>query len=298
MNKDTVAKGSFEVKVALAEMLKGGVIMDVTTPEQAKIAEDAGAVAVMALERIPSDIRAQGGIARMSHPELILKIQNTVTIPVMAKCRIGHFVEAQILAALKVDFIDESEVLTPADEENHIDKHNFDIPFVCGCRDLGEALRRIGEGAAMIRTKGEAGTGNVVEAVRHMRTVNREIRRLQTMDPSELMAEAKRMGAPFHLVQHIAATGVLPVPNFAAGGIATPADAALMMQLGAQAIFVGSGIFKSQDPTQRARAIVGAASFYRDPEMLAQISMGLLDAMSGIDIRKLEKDQLLAKRGW
>jgi pyridoxal 5'-phosphate synthase pdxS subunit len=294
----SVEKGSFDVKVALAEMLKGGVIMDVTSPEQAKIAEDAGAVAVMALERIPSDIRAQGGVARMSHPELIQKIQEVVTIPVMAKCRIGHFVEAQILEALQVDFIDESEVLTPADEENHIDKHAFKVPFVCGCRDLGEALRRIGEGAAMIRTKGEAGTGNIVEAVRHMRTVNREIRRLQAMEPAELMAEAKRLGAPFHLVQQVARTGLLPVPNFAAGGIATPADAALMMQLGAQAVFVGSGIFKSQDPAPRARAIVGAATYYRDPEMLAQISMGLLDAMRGIDIRQLKKEDLLAQRGW
>jgi pyridoxal 5'-phosphate synthase pdxS subunit len=294
----SVEKGSFEVKVALAEMLKGGVIMDVTTPEQAKIAEDAGAVAVMALERIPSDIRLQGGIARMSNPELIRKIQDSVTIPVMAKCRIGHFVEAQILEALQVDFIDESEVLTPADEENHIDKNVFKIPFVCGCRDLGEALRRIGEGAAMIRTKGEAGTGNIVEAVRHMRTVNREIRRLQTMDPSELMAEAKRLGAPFHLVQIVAQIGMLPVPNFAAGGIATPADAALMMQLGAQTVFVGSGIFKSQDPAPRARAIVGAATYYQDPEMLVQISMGLLDAMRGIDIRQLKKEELLAQRGW
>lgn len=295
---NTVEKGSFEIKVALAEMLKGGVIMDVTTPEQAKIAEDAGAVAVMALERIPSDIRAQGGIARMSNPELIQKIQDTVTIPVMAKCRIGHFVEAQILQALQVDFIDESEVLTPADEENHIDKYAFKVPFVCGCRDLGEALRRIGEGAAMIRTKGEAGTGNIVEAVRHIRTVNREIRRLQTMEPSELMAEAKRLGAPFHLVQLVAKTGVLPVPNFAAGGIATPADAALMMQLGAQSVFVGSGIFKSQDPAQRAKAIVGAVTYYQDPEMLANISMGLLDPMSGLDIRQLNKEELLARRGW
>ena len=294
----SVEKGSFDVKVALAEMLRGGVIMDVTTPEQAKIAEDAGAVAVMALERIPSDIRTQGGIARMSNPELIRKIQDAVTIPVMAKCRIGHFVEAQILEALQVDFIDESEVLTPADEENHIDKHTFKIPFVCGCRDLGEALRRIGEGAAMIRTKGEAGTGNIVEAVRHMRTVNREIRRLQTMDPAELMAEAKRLGAPFHLVQMVARTGALPVPNFAAGGIATPADAALMMQLGAQTVFVGSGIFKSQDPAPRARAIVGAVTYYRDPDMLVQISMGLLDAMRGIDIRQLKKEELLAQRGW
>lgn len=297
-HSQSVEKGSFEIKVALAEMLKGGVIMDVTNAEQAKIAEDAGAVAVMALERIPSDIRAQGGIARMSNPELIQEIQESVTIPVMAKCRIGHFVEAQILQALQVDFIDESEVLTPADEENHVDKHAFKVPFVCGCRDLGEALRRIGEGAAMIRTKGEAGTGNIVEAVRHMRTVNREIRRLTTMDQAELMAEAKRLGAPFHLVQLVARTGTLPVPNFAAGGIATPADAALMMQLGAQTVFVGSGIFKSEDPAPRARAIVGAATYYQDPEMLAQISMGLLDAMRGLDIRQLKKEELLAQRGW
>lgn len=295
---NSVEKGSFEVKIALAEMLKGGVIMDVTTPEQAKIAEDAGAVAVMALERIPSDIRLQGGIARMSPPELIQKIQEAVSIPVMAKCRIGHFVEAQMLEALHVDFIDESEVLTPADEENHIDKHPFKIPFVCGCRDLGEALRRIGEGAAMIRTKGEAGTGNIVEAVRHMRAVSSKIRQLQVMEHAELMSEAKRLGAPFHLVQLVAQTGVLPVPNFAAGGIATPADAALMMQLGAQALFVGSGIFKSQDPAQRAKAIVGAATYYRDPEMLVQISKGLLDAMRGLDIRQLKKEELLAERGW
>lgn len=293
-----IEKGSFTIKVALAEMLKGGVIMDVTTPEQAKIAEEAGASAVMALERIPSDIRAQGGVARMSHPELIEKIRECVSIPVMAKCRIGHFVEAQILAALQVDFIDESEVLTPADEENHIDKHAFTVPFVCGCRDLGEALRRIGEGAAMIRTKGEAGTGNIVEAVRHLRAVNRDIRRIQMMEHAELMAEAKRLGAPFHLIEQVSKTGVLPVPNFAAGGIATPADAALMMQLGAQAIFVGSGIFKSQDPAPRARAIVGAAAYYQDPEMLAQISKGLLDGMKGIDVRQLRKDELLAQRGW
>lgn len=288
----------FEIKVALAEMLKGGVIMDVTNVEQAKIAEDAGAVAVMALERIPSDIRAEGGIARMTNPDLIRSIQEAVSIPVMAKCRIGHFVEAQILEYLEVDFIDESEVLTPADEENHIDKNLFSIPFVCGCRDLGEALRRIGEGAAMIRTKGEAGTGNIVEAVRHMRTVNRDIRRLVGMDSAELMAEAKRLGAPYHLVQFVAQTGTLPVPNFAAGGIATPADAALMMQLGAQTVFVGSGIFKSSDPAKRARAIVGAATYYRDPEMLAQISSGLLDAMQGLDIRQLKKEELLAQRGW
>lgn len=291
-------KGSFEVKVGLAEMLKGGVIMDVTNPEQAKIAEDAGAVAVMALERIPADIRADGGIARMSNPELIQKIQKSVSIPVMAKCRIGHFVEAQILETLFVDFIDESEVLTPADEENHIDKHNFRIPFVCGCRNLGEALRRIGEGAAMIRTKGEAGTGNIVEAVRHMRTVNREIRALTVMDQSELMAEAKRMGAPYQLVIKVAKTGKLPVPNFAAGGIANPADAALMMQLGAESVFVGSGIFKSEDPEKRAKAIVGATTYFNDPEMLAKVSLGLLDSMKGLDIQKLKKEELLAARGW
>jgi len=291
-------KGSFEVKVGLAEMLKGGVIMDVTTPEQAKIAEDAGAVAVMALERIPSDIRADGGIARMAHPEYIQNIQKTVSIPVMAKCRIGHFVEAQILESLFVDFIDESEVLTPADEENHIDKHNFRIPFVCGCRDLGEALRRIGEGAAMIRTKGEPGTGNIVEAVRHMRTLMRQIRLLAVMDSSELMAEAKRLGAPYHLVENVAKTGKLPIPNFAAGGIATPADAALMMQLGAESVFVGSGIFKSEDPPQRAKAIVGATTYFDDPEMLAKISMGLLSAMKGIEIRQIKKEEMFSSRGW
>lgn len=291
-------KGSFELKVGLAEMLKGGVIMDVTTPEQAKIAEDAGAVAVMALERIPADIRADGGIARMSNPELIQKIQEAVSIPVMAKCRIGHFVEAQILETLFVDFIDESEVLTPADEENHIDKHNFRIPFVCGCRNLGEALRRIGEGAAMIRTKGEAGTGNVVEAVRHMRTVKREIRALTVMDQSELMAGAKRIGAPYQLVKKVAETGSLPVPNFAAGGIANPADAAMMMQLGAESVFVGSGIFKSEDPEKRAKAIVGAATYFDDPEMLAKVSLGLMDSMKGLDIQQLKKEELLASRGW
>lgn len=291
-------KGSFEVKVGLAEMLKGGVIMDVTTPEQAKIAEDAGAVAVMALERIPSDIRSQGGVARMSAPDLIQKIQECVSIPVMAKCRIGHFVEAQILEALFIDFIDESEVLTPADDEHHIDKHAFRIPFVCGCRDLGEALRRIGEGAAMIRTKGEAGSGNIVEAVRHMRSVTRDIRRLMNLDPSELMAEAKRLSAPFDLVQQVAKTGRLPVPNFAAGGIATPADAALMMQLGAESVFVGSGIFKSDDPAQRAKAIVEATTYYNDPPMLAQISMGLMHAMKGLDIHSIKKEELLSQRGW
>lgn len=291
-------KGSFEVKVGLAEMLKGGVIMDVTNPEQAKIAEEAGAVAVMALERIPSDIRAQGGVARMSNAELIQKIQEAVSIPVMAKCRIGHFVEAQILEALFVDFIDESEVLTPADEEYHIDKNKFKIPFVCGCRNLGEALRRIGEGAAMIRTKGEAGSGNIVEAVRHMRAVKRDIKRLSTMDHAELMTEAKLFGAPYHLVEQVAITGKLPVPNFAAGGIATPADAALMMQLGAESVFVGSGIFKSEDPAQRAKAIVAAATYYNDPETLAKISMGLLNAMPGLNIQDIKKEDLLAQRGW
>lgn len=291
-------KGSYEIKVGLAEMLKGGVIMDVTTPDQAKIAEDAGAVAVMALERIPADIRAQGGVARMSNPELIQKIQESVSIPVMAKCRIGHFVEAQILQALGVDFIDESEVLTPADDENHIDKNLFKVPFVCGCRDLGEALRRIGEGAAMIRTKGEAGTGNVVEAVRHQRLITREIRKLASMDPSELMSEAKRLGAPYHLVEKVAKEGKLPVPNFAAGGIATPADAALMMQLGSESVFVGSGIFKSDDPFERAKAIVGAVTYYNNPEMLVKVSKGLLSAMKGDDIRKLKREDLMAFRGW
>lgn len=300
MHKSNIptGKNTFEVKVGLSEMLKGGVIMDVTTPEQAKIAEDSGAVAVMALERIPADIRIQGGVARMSHPEIIKKIQESVSIPVMAKCRIGHFVEAQILEALFVDFIDESEVLTPADEEFHIEKHGFRIPFVCGCRGLGEALRRIGEGAAMIRTKGEAGTGNIVEAVRHLRSVMRDIRRLATMDPSELMTEAKRLEAPYHLVQQVAKTGMLPVPTFAAGGVATPADAALMIQLGAQSVFVGSGIFKSEDPPQRARAIVEAVTYYNDPEMLAKISIGLIGAMKGIDMLQIKKEELLSPRGW
>ena len=297
-NIHQLEKGSFEVKVGLAEMLKGGVIMDVTNPEQAKIAEDAGAAAVMALERIPSDIRAQGGVARMSNAELIQKIQEAVSIPVMAKCRIGHFVEAQILEALFVDFIDESEVLTPADEEYHIDKYKFKIPFVCGCRNLGEALRRIGEGAAMIRTKGEAGSGNIVEAVRHMRAVKRDIKRLTHMDHAELMTEAKLLGAPYHLVEQVASTGKLPVPNFAAGGIATPADAALMMQLGAESVFVGSGIFKSEDPAERAKAIVAAVTYYNDPAILAKISMGLLSAMPGLNIQDIKKEDLLAPRGW
>lgn len=290
--------GSFEVKIGLAEMLKGGVIMDVTTPEQAQIAEKAGACAVMALERIPADIRAHGGVARMSSPAMIKEIQESVSIPVMAKCRIGHFVEAQILEALEVDFIDESEVLTPADEENHIDKHPFNIPFVCGARDLGEALRRIGEGAAMIRTKGEAGTGNVVEAVRQMRAIQSQIRKMKTLDSSELMAEAKRLCAPYELLCSVAQNGKLPVPNFSAGGIATPADAALMMQLGAESVFVGSGIFKSQDPERRAKAIVLATTYYKDPKILAEISADLTKAMEGLDIRTLKKEELLAHRGW
>jgi len=279
-------------------MLKGGVIMDVVTPEQAKIAEDAGACAVMALERVPADIRAQGGVARMADPEHILKIMDAVTIPVMAKCRIGHFVEAQILEALGVDFIDESEVLTPADEEHHIDKRKFKVPFVCGCRNLGEALRRIAEGAAMIRTKGEAGTGNVVEAVRHMRAVWDEIRRLQNMPEEELMAAAKQMGAPYELVKEVARLGRLPVVNFAAGGIATPADAALMMQLGADGVFVGSGIFKSENPPKRARAIVEAVTHYNDPDILARISRNLGEPMPGIIISAIPAEQRMAQRGW
>jgi len=295
---DGSEKGSFEVKVGLAEMLKGGVIMDVTTVEEAKIAEDAGAVAVMALERIPADIRAQGGIARMSGPDRIQSIQEAVSIPVMAKCRIGHFVEAQILESLFVDYIDESEVLTPADEQNHISKHEFRIPFVCGCRNLGEALRRIAEGAAMIRCKGEPGTGNIVEAVRHMRSVTRAIRQLAALDRNELMAEAKNLAAPYELVLQVAKSGKLPVPLFASGGIATPADAALMMQLGAESVFVGSGIFKSEDPIARAKSMVGAVTYFEDPDMLAKISRGLLDAMKGIDIQHLNKDELLALRGW
>jgi len=293
-----ILTGTWRVKVGLAQMLKGGVIMDVTNAEQAKIAEEAGAVAVMALERVPADIRAQGGVARMADPAKIKEIMEAVTIPVMAKCRIGHFVEAQILEALGVDFIDESEVLTPADESHHIDKHKFTVPFVCGARDLGEALRRIAEGAAMIRTKGEAGTGNVVEAVRHMRLIMDEIRRLTALPQEELMAEAKRLGAPYELVRWVAEHGRLPVPNFAAGGIATPADAALMMQLGAEAVFVGSGIFKSEDPYARAKAIVDAVTYYDNPQILAQISEGLGEPMPGIDIRKLEDKDLLATRGW
>lgn len=289
---------TFNIKVGLAEMLKGGTIMDVTNVEQAKIAEDSGAAAVMALEKIPSDIRLEGGVARMSHPEMIIRIQEAVSIPVMAKCRIGHFVEASILEALKVDFIDESEVLTPADEEYHIDKHLFKIPFVCGCRNLGEALRRIAEGAAMIRSKGEAGTGNVVEAVRHMRALRREIKAIMNMGDQELVQAAKNLGAPMDLIKQVSKEGKLPVPLFAAGGIATPADAALMMQLGAESVFVGSGIFKSEDPPKRAKAIVKAVTYYKDPEMLAQISMGLLNPMKGLDIRNLKEEDKLSVRGW
>jgi pyridoxal 5'-phosphate synthase pdxS subunit len=279
-------------------MLKGGVIMDVVNAEQAKIAEEAGAVAVMALERVPADIRRDGGVARMADPEKIQEIIDSVSIPVMGKVRIGHFVEAQVLQSLGVDYVDESEVLTPADEENHIDKWAFTTPFVCGARNLGEALRRIGEGAAMIRTKGEAGTGNVVEAVRHMRTMNREIRALSTMEPGESMAAAKTMGAPFDLVQEVAASGHLPVVNFAAGGIATPADAALMMQLGCDGVFVGSGIFKSDDPAPRARAIVEAVTFHDTPETIAKVSRGLGEAMVGIEMGTLSDSELLQTRGW
>jgi len=288
----------FRVKVGLAEMLKGGVIMDVTTAEQARIAEEAGAAAVMALERVPADIRSEGGVARMAAVEKIREIQAAVSIPVMAKCRIGHVAEARILEALEVDFVDESEVLTPADEENHVNKHPFKVPFVCGCRNLGEALRRIGEGAAMIRTKGEAGSGNIVEAVRHLRTVGREIRTLTILDEHELMAEAKRLQAPYELVCWVAEHGKLPVPNFAAGGVATPADAALCMMLGAESVFVGSGIFKSSDPELRARAIVGAVTHWQDPAKLAELSLGLGDPMSGLDIGKLTPEEMLSRRGW
>ncbi len=290
--------GTWTVKAGLARMLKGGVIMDVTTPEQARIAEDAGAVAVMALERVPADIRAAGGVARMADPDIIQAIQRAVSIPVMAKVRIGHFVEAQILEALGVDFIDESEVLTPADEEHHIDKHPFKVPFVCGARDLGEALRRIGEGAAMIRTKGEAGTGDVVEAVRHMRRIMREIRALTTLGSEELMATAKQLGAPYELVARVAREGRLPVVNFAAGGVATPADAALMMQLGADGVFVGSGIFKSSNPAARARAIVRAVAHFQDPEVLAEVSRGLGEPMPGRSAARLAEGERLQVRGW
>jgi pyridoxal 5'-phosphate synthase pdxS subunit len=290
--------GSWTVKKGLAQMLKGGVIMDVVTAEHARIAEEAGACAVMALERVPADIRAAGGVARMADPTKIVEIMEAVTIPVMAKCRIGHFVEAQVLEALGVDYLDESEVLTPADEAHHINKHLFKVPFVCGCRDLGEALRRIGEGAAMIRTKGEAGTGNVVEAVRHIRAVWGGIRRVQALPEEELMAEAKAIGAPFELVLEVHKTGCLPVVNFAAGGLATPADAALMMQLGADGVFVGSGIFKSEDPERRARAIVKATTHYNDPKIIAEVSRGLGEAMRGLDIAAIPKEELLAPRGW
>ncbi len=298
MAEENGRTGTMRVKSGLAQMLKGGVIMDVTTPDQARIAEDAGACAVMALERIPSDIRADGGVARMSDPEMISGIQQAVSIPVMAKCRIGHFVEARILQSLDVDFIDESEVLTPADEANHIDKHAFTIPFVCGATDLGEALRRISEGAAMIRSKGEAGTGNVVEAVRHMRAIRSGIARLASLQPDELYAAAKDLRAPYELVAQVAAEGRLPVVLFSAGGIATPADAALMLQLGAEGVFVGSGIYKSQDPPARARAIVEAATHFQDPEVLARVSRGLKDAMPGIEISSLAPAEMLQGRGW
>jgi len=290
--------GTWKVKTGLAQMLKGGVIMDVVTPEHARIAQEAGACAVMALERVPSDIRAAGGVARMADPTVIENIKKTVSIPVMAKCRIGHFVEAQALEALGVDYIDESEVLTPADEAHHIWKHDFKVPFVCGCRNLGEALRRLGEGAAMMRTKGEAGTGNVVEAVRHMRAVMDTIRKLVNMPEEELMAEAKEMGAPFELVKEIHETGKLPVVNFAAGGVATPADAALMMQLGADGVFVGSGVFKSSKPEVMAKAIVKATTHYQDAAIIAEVSKNLGEAMPGLDIKQIPAEELLASRGW
>ena len=291
-------KGTVTLKRGLAQMLKGGVIMDVVTPEHARIAEEAGAVAVMALERVPADIRATGGVARMSDPALIQRIMEAVSIPVMAKCRIGHFVEAQVLEAIGVDYIDESEVLTPADEQFHIDKHPFKVPFVCGCRNLGEALRRIGEGAAMIRTKGEAGTGDVVEAVRHARAVLGEIRRLTTMRDDELMTYAKEIGAPYELVKETAELGRLPVVNFAAGGIATPADAALMMQLGVDGVFVGSGIFKSGDPAKRAKAIVEAVTHYNDPQIIAEVSRDLGEPMVGINVTAMPEEERIAGRGW
>ncbi|GIW18043.1 pyridoxal 5'-phosphate synthase lyase subunit PdxS [Tepidiforma sp.] len=290
--------GTWAVKVGLAQMLKGGVIMDVVTPEQAKIAEEAGACAVMALERVPADIRRDGGVARMSDPEIIYRIMEAVTIPVMAKARIGHFVEAEVLQAIGIDYIDESEVLTPADESHHIDKHQFKVPFVCGARNLGEALRRIGEGAAMIRTKGEAGTGDIVEAVRHMRAVQDEIRRLTTLADDEVYTVAKELGAPLELVQQVKREGRLPVVNFAAGGVATPADAALMMRLGADGVFVGSGIFKSENPPAVAKAIVEATTHYQDPEVIARVSRGLGKAMPGISVSSLGEKELLATRGW
>ncbi len=293
-----MADNLIRLKTGLAEMLKGGVIMDVTDAGQARIAQDAGAVAVMALERVPADIRAEGGVARMASPKRIREIMAVVTIPVMAKVRIGHFAEAQVLEALGVDFIDESEVLTPADEEHHIDKQRFKVPFVCGARDLGEALRRVGEGAAMIRTKGEAGSGNIVEAVRHLRRINQEIKRLTVLGAEELMTEAKKLGAPFEIVRLVASCGRLPVPNFAAGGIATPADAALCMQLGAESVFVGSGIFKSSDPAVRARAIVKATTHYNDSKMVLEASEELGEAMRGLDVSKLAESELLQTRGW
>ena len=293
-----MSSSPFDINVGLAEMLKGGVIMDVTNHEQAIIAEKAGACAVMALERIPSDIRKDGGISRMSDPEMIKEIQKSVSIPVMAKCRIGHFAEAQVLEALEIDFIDESEVLTPADEHNHVWKHDFKVPFVCGCRNLGEALRRIAEGAALIRTKGEAGSGNIVEAVRHMRTVVNDIKRLTTLKHDQLVAESKNMGAPLDLVIQVSETGKLPVPNFAAGGIATPADASLMMQLGAETVFVGSGIFKSEDPEARAKAVVEATTHYQDPEKVLEASTGLKSAMKGLDMSEIPEDERLQERGW
>ena len=291
-------RGTFKVKSGHAQMLKGGVIMDVVTSDQARVAQDAGAVAVMALERVPADIRAQGGVARMSDPEIVRSIQEAVTIPVMAKCRIGHFVEAQVLQSLGVDFVDESEVLTPADEANHVDKWSFDVPFVCGATNLGEALRRIGEGAAMIRTKGEAGTGNVVEAVRHARRVLGQIRQIQAAPRGELMSIAKELAAPFHLVEYIHENGRLPVVNFAAGGVATPADAAMMMQLGMDGVFVGSGIFKSGDPEKRAKAIVEAVSQYEDAAVIAEVSAGLGEAMVGINISDIPPEERMAERGW
>ena len=291
-------KNTFDLKVGLAEMLKGGVIMDVTNKEQAEIAENAGACAVMALERIPADIRKDGGISRMSDPSMIKEIQKSVSIPVMAKCRIGHFVEAEILQALEIDFIDESEVLTPADNSNHVYKHDFKAPFVCGARDLGEALRRIGEGAAMIRTKGEAGSGDIVEAVKHMRTIVYQIKKTRSLDKEELMKYSKKINAPYYLLEKVKKIGKLPVPNFSAGGIATPADAALMMKLGAEAVFVGSGIFKSDDPEKRAKAVVQATTFFNNPEKLSEISTGLKKAMKGIDTSELPKDKLLQNRGW
>ena len=293
-----MSKNSFDLKVGLAEMLKGGVIMDVTNLEEAVIAESAGACAVMALERIPSDIRKDGGIARMSDPKMIQEIQKAVSIPVMAKCRIGHFAEAQVLEALEVDFIDESEVLTPADEHNHVWKHDFKVPFVCGCRNLGEALRRIAEGAALIRTKGEAGSGNIVEAVRHMRTVINDIAKLKSMSKEQLVAEAKIMGAPLDLVMQVSETGKLPVPNFAAGGIATPADAALMMQLGAETVFVGSGIFKSEDPEARGKAVVEATTNYKEASKVLEASRGLKSAMKGLDMSEIPEGERLQERGW